>query len=171
MTAPNLLVDSARKEQFSKAFVHAIASASGFTLIKYETDFDGIDIGLSEAHGGTIRTPYQIDAQLKCTSSRIISGSNIVYELDARNYNFLAGIFSRPRILILVVVPDDHAVWLDGKEDSAKFQYCAYWTSFSGEPKTANTSSKTIHIPRDKIFNTQNLSQMMDSVRLKGEVE
>jgi hypothetical protein len=54
-----------RKEQFSRAYVHAVASVAGFSLASPVVDDDSVDvIFCSRGKGGTLRAP-RLEAQLK----------------------------------------------------------------------------------------------------------
>jgi len=49
---------SQQQEQFSRAYVHAIASVAGFTIYTPQVDDDSVDLGIAQTGGrGTIRSP------------------------------------------------------------------------------------------------------------------
>jgi hypothetical protein len=70
-----------RKEQFSHAFVRAVATIAGYTVARPEVDDDSIDLALS-AKGGlaTSRRP-RIEIQTKCTHKDEGDENNFVYDL------------------------------------------------------------------------------------------
>ncbi len=54
------------KEQFSHAYVKAVAAVAGFAWYKPSVDDDSIDLGLAQrGGGGTTRSP-RLEIQLKC---------------------------------------------------------------------------------------------------------
>ncbi len=55
-----------QKEQFSRAYVQAVAACAGFAWSVPSVDDDSIDMTLSQTGGrGTIRSP-RLDVQIKC---------------------------------------------------------------------------------------------------------
>ena len=55
-----------QKEQFSIAYVHAVAAVVGLKVFRSDVDDDSVDIGLGQTGGGgTICSP-KLDLQLKC---------------------------------------------------------------------------------------------------------
>ncbi|MEH2410455.1 hypothetical protein [Nostoc sp.] len=48
-----------RQEQFSNAYIRAVAAVVGYTLYKQEVDDDSIDLGIAAKGAiGTIRSPH-----------------------------------------------------------------------------------------------------------------
>jgi len=59
-----------QKEQFSIAFVRAIAAVSGYNITRCEVDDDSIDLGLKGSRReGSIRNAPCLDLQVKCTDT------------------------------------------------------------------------------------------------------
>ena len=57
---------SAQKEQFSHAYVRAVAAVAGFAVAKPEVDDDSVDLSIkSKLH--SVRP--QVDVQLKCSET------------------------------------------------------------------------------------------------------
>jgi hypothetical protein len=73
-----------------------------------------------------------------------------------------------PRILVLLVLPEDEAAWTEQSEDDLLLRRCAYWRSLKGSVPTANTTTIRVAIPGANIFSVDALQQLMDKVR-KGE--
>jgi hypothetical protein len=63
-----------QKEQFSVAFVHAVASVAGVKIIRAEVDDDSIDVGLERTGG----CAPKLDLQLKCTAEPTDRGRHFV---------------------------------------------------------------------------------------------
>lgn len=77
-----------QQEQFSKAYVQAVAAVAGFTHYKPEVDDDSIDAGLA-ARRLKLSTAPRIEMQLKCTGGEKLAGSELVFDLSVKNYNDL----------------------------------------------------------------------------------
>lgn len=158
-----------RKEQFSNAYVRAVASVAGFTLAKPEVDDDSIDLMVAQRGGsGTVRSP-RLDLQLKCTGQDIISDGNLHFPLKLKNYEDLrVDNILVPRILVVLCVPDDLTDWIEHSEQQMLIRHCAYWVSLRSEPATTNTTNVTVQIPRLNLFHPASLTAIMDRVGSGG---
>jgi hypothetical protein len=160
-----------RQEEFSRAYVHAIASAAGLKVQPGATpDDDSVDLTIS-ARGprGLVRSP-RVDVQLKCWIGQV-EGDALSYALKLKNYEDLRppmAEFQVPRILVLVAVPQDPGEWATHTSDSLILRYRAYWTCLHGEPETANTTVVTVKIPAANELTTAWLSAMMARVGQGG---
>jgi hypothetical protein len=78
-----------RKEQFSKAYVQAIAATAGFSWSVRSVDDDSIDVALHRTGGqGTVRSP-QLDLQLKCTAGELPTTTDFSFSVKLKNYDDL----------------------------------------------------------------------------------
>lgn len=156
---------SQQKEQFSGAYLRAVASAAGYTLYKPEVDDDSIDWGIA-ARGaeGTPRRPH-LEMQLKCSARDILHETHVHFPLEVKNYNDLRDPeVWVPRILMVVLVPDQTADWLQQTETEMVMRHCGYWVSLCGEPATTNTETITVRLPREQLLTPDALRQMMQKV-------
>lgn len=151
-----------RKEQFSRAYVHAVASVAGFSLASPAVDEDSVDvIFCSRGKGGTLRAP-RLEAQLKCSSTEIMRETHVAFPLKRKNYDELRPTnFVVPRILIVLVVPSAPEDWLSQGEEALAMRRCAYWLSLHGFEESANEHTVTVQVPRTGLFSPMALQQMM----------
>lgn len=78
-----------RKEQFSIAYVKAVASVAGFAVERITVDLDGVDVTIcSRNTAGRIRSPL-VDVQLKCTGTNVLKDGVIKFPLKRKNYDDL----------------------------------------------------------------------------------
>ena len=112
-----------KKQEFSKAYVKAVAAACGYATQEPSVDEDSVDLGLAaRGGGGTVRSP-RLDLQLKCTARHLVGDQTVNFPLEMKNYEELRPIdFLVPRILVVVVVPDDVGQWISHSE--AKNCFC-----------------------------------------------
>ena len=69
--------ETQQKEQFSKAYIRAIAAVGGLRVSEPEVDDDSIDMTLAARGGsGGVRSP-KLDLQLKCTASGPVTSSHL----------------------------------------------------------------------------------------------
>jgi Domain of unknown function (DUF4365) len=160
----NLLPVNFQQEEFSKAFIHAIASIAGYAFEVTAVDIDRIDVEFkSKSDHGTVASP-QLAAQLKCTWTHSLKGNEVIYDLKVDNYNNLIKKYHVPRILILVTVPENLNGCLSQSETELILKDCAYWVSLKSLPKTNNDTTVRIKIPRNQVFNADSLHKIMDKI-------
>ncbi len=119
-----------QQEEFSRAYLHAIAAGAG---LKFDPagrpDDDSVDVAIStRGLRGTARSP-RLEVQVKCQMSAA-TGDPISYALKQKNYEDLRHTdYGVPRILVVVFVPEQVAVWTTHTEQELMMRYCAYWVS------------------------------------------
>lgn len=150
------------KEQFSHAYVRAVASVAGYAVYKPEVDDDSVDLGLAaRGRGDTIRSP-RLELQLKCTAQDVLRSEHVSLELGRKNFEDLRGTdLLVPRILVIVVVPVRPDTWIVQTEDSLAMRRCGYWLSLRSYTDTENVTSVTVQIPRVNVFSVDNLRDLM----------
>lgn len=163
---PQLLVDiNQQKEQFSNAYLQAITSVAGYSLYKPAVDDDSVDWGIA-ATGlmGRIRAP-RLELQLKSTSRDVLNDNAIRYPLKLKNYNDLRMVdYAVPRILIVVLLPDNLSEWVQQSSEELCMRYCGYWLSLFVMPETENTSTVTVTMPRNNQFTVAALQSIMQGI-------
>lgn len=160
---------SQRKEQFSNAYIRAVASVAGFSLAKPDVDEDSVDFIIAQrGGGGTIRSP-RVEVQLKCTGRDILNNGTLHFPLKMKNYDDLRmEDILVPRILVVFCVPENLMDWLDHTEEALLLHYCAYWASLRGMAPTSNSANVTIEIPQANVFNAAALSGIMGRIGMGG---
>ena len=58
-------------------------------------------------------------------------------------------------------MPDDSSEWLHQSNSELCLRHCAYWLSLDGFPATSNRTSVTVQVPATNVFNSQQLSDLM----------
>jgi hypothetical protein len=167
-----MLPRNLRQEALSRAYVRAVAARAGLICGGTENDL-GFDLFLRsvEIHGQQLWDGGpQLDVQLKSTTRAEVRETVVAYDLEVRAYNILRQEnVNRPRILVILVLPEDESEWLGQTEDALILRHCAYWMSLRGaEPTTAQTTVR-IMIPRANISSVQSLQALMDRAR-RGEM-
>ena len=152
-----------KKEQFSKAFVCALAAQAGLRSCEPSVDDDSTDIILKgKGYSSSIRNP-QIEIQLKCTEND--EGNNEVFKfpLKLKNYNDLRGKnLLCPRYLFVLIVPKDYKSWLIHFPSASLLSHYCYWVSLRDMPHTPNVSSVTIDIPRLQRVTLESILDLME---------
>lgn len=163
-----------QKEEFSYAYIHAIASVAGyaFSTKSRRMDSAGVDVTIeTPSEIGEVLFP-KIEAQVKCTASlSMVSESGFSFPLPVRNYNRLRHLNSLvPLILIVVVVPSDLPRWLEINEEQTLLRKCAYWVSLKGKEPTDNTTTVSVYLPRSNLLTPQSLSELMKKVAQREDL-
>jgi hypothetical protein len=160
---------NARKEQFSGAYVRAVAAVAGFGAHVPTPDDDSVDFVIAaRGGGGTVRSP-RLELQLKCTSQQVLTPGCVRFPLKKKNYDDLRAVdVLVPRILVVVCVPDDDLQWIAHSEQELALRHCGYWVSLRGQPDNGNVASVTVEFPRANQFTPTSLVALMAHVGAGG---
>jgi hypothetical protein len=159
-----MLPRNLRQEALSRAYVRVIAAGAGVICGGTENDL-GFDMLLRAVvvHDGRFwDSGPQIDLQLKSTTRAEMRDSKLSYDLEVRAYDLLRQEPSnRPRLLVLLVLPEDESLWLTQSVDELIVRRCAFWMSLRGEPPTTNQTTVRITIPLANAFSVEALQRQM----------
>ena len=155
-----------QKELFSLAYVRAVAAQAGYDVTRPGLDKDSVD-GILMADRGS---RPQIHFQAKATARNVVSGSYVHFPLPIKNYDDLRIEAINPRILIVLIMPQETQEWVNQTDDELCMRHCAYWISLKGQPARSNTSSVTVYMPMVNIFNSNQLTDMMQRTERRGKL-
>jgi hypothetical protein len=157
---------SQQKEQFSIAYVRAIASVAGYTVYRPEVDDDSVDLGIALRGGaGTVRSP-RLELQLKCTADPIWQADPLRFSLKKKNYDDLRHTdVLVPRLLVVVCVPATIDLWLEQSETQLALHRCGYYVSLRSLPERSDIETAvTIAIPRQQQLTVVALQSLMTMI-------
>jgi hypothetical protein len=151
------------KEQLSIAFMHALASKAGFSVVKPSVDNDSIDLVIS-ADGkvdatSKISSP-RIEIQLKASLTIQINEGKFHFQLDKKNYEDLRAETALPRLLVFLNLPSQEDEWLTVTPDELILRRAAYYLSLSGA-EVITSNSKVVHIPVSNHMTVDSLKNLM----------
>jgi len=151
-----------RLEQFSRAYVQAVASAANCSVEWANVDNDSVDGSLRWRIDGQPIRRGLVDFQLKATAQDCLRENHLEYYLKIKNYDDLRteGI-SAARILIVVLLHPEVDDWTDQDEENLVLRRCGYWVSIRGEPEVSNVATRVVHLPRNQVFDPAALDQML----------
>jgi hypothetical protein len=151
-----------REEALSRAYVAAVTAGAGYLTASMDFDRDGVD--LSVRAGGSMRP--SLDIQLKATINLGDSSDGFFrFPLKRRNYDLLRGETMIPRILVVLDLPANEALWLSVDSEQLVMRRCAYWANLVGSPETENRESVTVPIHAQNRFDVAALKILMDRAR------
>jgi hypothetical protein len=159
--------DTWRMEQFSQAYVQAVASAVGCIVTRPPFDLDSTDLTLSRKRQTRTGRTGKLDVQLKSTAADCIRGTDVHFPLKQKNYDELRDDnISVPRILIVVAMNADVTSWMTHTEANMALFKCGYWLSLRGFGPSTSTHSTTVHLPRLQVFDPTGLQGIF--ARIEG---
>lgn len=157
-----MYTDNIQKEEFSIAYVHAVAALAKCNVGHWHIDGDSVDISLRASVPDGKQTIHpQLDIQLKCTDEDIFYDDGIHFPLKIKNYDDLRARVVNQRLLVVVCVPEGDTNWAEQDSDKLSLKKCGYWLPPSSFPDSDNKTSVTVKIPYDNIFSAENLIQAM----------
>ena len=161
-----------QKEEFSYAYIYAVASAAGYSFQRATTPLDqvGVDVTITAVpETPESRRLTLLDLQVKCTSRDVLTDGEIRYPLPVKNYEELRyEEHSVSRILVVVVVPDNLDEWLHQSQEELCLKHCGYWVSLRGQRTTQNQGTITVYLPRENVFTVDALKSMMQRIKIGG---
>ena len=153
-----------QKERFSLAYINAVATQAGYQMVEPSVDRDSVDGVLM---GDSGRRP-RIEFQAKATSRDLIRGERVSFPLSIKNYDDLRADVQTPRILIVVLMPDNETEWLAQTDEELCLRCCGYWLSLADRPPVVNSDNVTVHIPLANVFSSSQIADLMGKAE-RGE--
>lgn len=167
--------------ELSYAYLHAVASAAGMACVVADRHNDnaGVDAKLTGwgpfPNGGFLEEvdlKVQLKATIRNPSIKNIDGKEYLsYKFEGiSQYNALRSqALSTPRILVVLFLPQDQLQWIDHSHEALLLRKCAYWVSLRSAPKSDNSTSQTVYLPKDQCFDKDGLLRLMGDIS-RGEV-
>jgi len=172
--------DSQWKENFSKAYVHAIASQAGWTVGDWGTDIDLIDTTLKKiiTFLDGKETEFLLNIQLKCTelSNKNKDGS-IPFSIEEDHLKKIKSkICQIPFYYILFNVPKDKNEWIKHEDDKNNLKtimrYCGYYYNIDdlkSKEESISSKSTTIHFKKEYIFDVNFLNNLISDLKTSDD--
>jgi Domain of unknown function (DUF4365) len=158
---------SAKQECFGDAFLLAVAGVAGCAVSLRRPDDDSIDWTLSCRLS---RRP-KVDVQMKTWTGDDGSSDSIRYPLKRKNYyDLILTDVLAPRILVLVMIPQDIKEWIASSVEQLVLRRCGYWVSLAGQPQSDNETSVTVSVPRANVLSVNALQGLMQRINEGGAI-
>jgi hypothetical protein len=156
------------QEEFSVAYLHALATAAGFSIHRDPIDEDSIDVTVIARGWVAERWSPRFLAQLKCTFAHAPKEAGLSFPLGIKNYDDLRmADVSIPRVLIVVHVPEEARSRIVWSSTELVLKNCGYWTSIKGLEAKKNSESVTVHLPHR--LSVEELKRVME-LTARGEI-
>ncbi len=164
------LPPSIQKEQFSRAFVHAVATVAGCSVTSPTCDIDSVDLVIESRIKGVFADSPRLEVQTKCTASPKVSNGSLAFDLPMKNYRDLTKQAFLPRILVVAMVPGDLPLdWLRHMPFGLMVKCHAVWKFMRGQPDLANAEKTRVLLPSEQTFTVEGLQRMMQRIADGGQ--
>lgn len=152
--------------KFAEDYVRTMASAAGLIVYKDDLDYDGIDLGFRYPGRGARMASPAIEVQVKSWSVPVERGPDLEYSgLTETQYNKLvSGPFMVPRLLFVVLVPQDVDRYTRMDTDGVTFSRLCYYRGFEGEEPIAEPDHdrKTkVKVPLGNVLTVRALRELV----------
>lgn len=162
------------KESLSLSFITAIAAKAGVACrvpqgVEYGTD--AYLVKVKQLTNGKYRdTGYILPIQIKATTTSLIRGDKVIYDIEAEAFNKLAEWEGDSQIiLVLFCLPEDPDEWLLLSENELILKRCCYWHILE-KTSTSNKRTTRLEIPREQIFTPNIVESLFEKVKRYGEL-
>lgn len=153
-----LLTMADQKERLSLVYVNALAARAGFVTFVREVDRDSVDLCI-EAGGG--QRP-KLDLQLKASANLDQPvGGFVRFRISRKNYDDLRVETQTPRLLVVLELPSDEALWMTVTAEELVLRRRAYWLSLQQAGDT-DQQTVTVRIPERNVFDVEGLKALME---------
>ena len=159
-----MMDENQQKARFSIGYIESVASVAGFQVSEVTVDQDSVD----GVFIGDFGLRPRIEFQAKATARDLVRGDQIHFPLSVKNYNDLRIESINPRILIVLIMPQERTQWIEQTDDEMCLRHCAYWLSLLGRPATRNTNSITVQVPMTNMLSSAQLVDMMQRTERTG---
>jgi hypothetical protein len=157
-------------DELATAYVQVVAAVAGATIARgRDYGVDGTLKQVERLDDGTFaETGYPIDFQVKGTSVTDLSGSSVVYDLNARNYNLIVSRTppATPFYLFLVCFDMGGDQWVVEEESPLALGATGFWWTASGLP-TPNARTQRILIPVTNRLTSTAIRDMLSRARMR----
>ncbi len=159
-----MLPRNLRQEAMARAYVQAVAARAGLIATAPAADF-GIDLCLHSVESRGRRWgpgPVQVDLQLKSTTRAHLRGEHLYYDLDVKNYDDLRSPAPMcPRLLVVLVLPEQEEEWLHQTAEELTLRRCAYWLWLAGADATTATTTVRVQVPLAQVFSVESMQNLV----------
>ena len=158
-----MLLDNDIKEHLALAYVYAVASRAGCSTELIRVDRNSVDVTLK--HVNTDAGPDEVregvlDLQVKAHVHDPPQGPVQYYLKNEKNFHDLRRAHTLyPKLLVVVLLPEDESAWVHLREDALELRRCGYWISL------VNAQTRAVVVPRENTFDGQSLLRLMALTR------
>lgn len=152
-------LENVLKERLAHAVLEIVAARAGCNVMQPPSDYSSVDAVLKQISG---KPGYQIDVQLKGSSSLNVDKDSIKFKLKKKNYDDLRETnVITPRMLVVAHLAESSKDWVECNARSIIFSNSIFWLDLCGSPSAAGKTSITVKIPRVNVLSAEKLADLM----------
>ena len=136
--------------EYSASLTSTRLPRAGYACQVVHVDDNSVNVQLAargKVHETAVLRSPKIDIQLKATAQQVLKKDHLAFALPVKNYNDLREESLVPRLLVVLVLPQDETQWLEQTEEQMISRHCAYWSSLLGREQRENAASVTVRLP------------------------
>lgn len=168
-----MLSENEIKEELSYAYLHAVAAKVGYSCDRPNKDKDSIDAKVFarwEDSEGIEFTSPEISFQLKATVKCEVKNGKFSFDLSMKNYRDLKKKHPFPRLLLVLVLPENSEEWLDVSSEYLISKKCCYWCNMMPLPDINNDSKIRVAIHTSNLLTPEILRKLMEKSARREEI-
>lgn len=152
-----------QQEEFSVAYVHAMAAVLGCSMNRYNPDNKGFDWTLTNQIPRARFSSGSVNVQLKSTTQPcIFNKGEASFPLKAQHYKALIAPSMVPSLLVILYMPKKKSEWLDFDSNRLHLYNRAYWwSSEDAPPIPKGQKSISIKIKQENLLTPEALSEIL----------
>lgn len=151
------------KEQYSIAFVHALATRARCKIQGLSVDDEQIDLTIRQKANHLKFDRAMVDVQMKCSSRDLIRQDGLHFSISRTQYDGLRDRGIAKKILVVLAVDLEFDSWMTVTPDDLLMRGAAYWLPMDGLPSIA-TESTTLILPDENRFNVEQLLDILHRI-------
>jgi hypothetical protein len=152
--------------------VQAVAARCGMSFSTPNPDY-GTDLTLNEIEPrGRQRyeSGFKVDVQAKSTTQARVGPTHVLFDLEVRAYEHLRDPRAwNPRILVVLVLPEEEAEWTSQTEAELVLRRCAYWLSLKDRAPARRRKTVRVRVPRANVFSAEALRALVAGFKRGGQ--
>jgi len=168
-----LLSENDIKEELSYAYLHAVAAKVGYSCDRPYKDRDSIDakvVARWEEGEGIEFTSPEILFQLKATVKCEVKDGKFSFDLSMKNYRDLKKKHPFPRLLLVLVLPENSEEWLAVSGENLIAKKCCYWCNLLPLPDVDNDAKRRVEVHASNLLTPESLRKLMEKSARREEI-
>jgi Domain of unknown function (DUF4365) len=163
-TRARMLTENQVKEHLALAYIYAVAARARCAWDTPRVDMDSVDVRLSYRNDddpdALVRSP-ELGLQVKAHVATEPAGEFISFFLKRKNHHDLVRRTVTPRLLVVMLLPENPLDWLSATAEQLVMKRCAYWANLYGDAPTENAAGVTVRLPTSQVFDPDALQRLM----------
>lgn len=156
------------KEQYSIAFVHALATRARCKIQGLDVDDEQVDLTIRQKADHLQFSRVAVDVQMKCTSQDVVRDDGLHFSITRKQYDGLRERGVLKKILVVLAVDLEFDNWMTISPNDLLMRGAAYWLGMDGLP-AISTDSTTLILPDANRFDVDQLLDMLSRIGNGGK--